>query len=631
MANAGNHLNGIKIMKKIKSYASFLLLLSLLFSCAKERREIEGEENAKLQLFASFKTMTKLAELPIDQINQDNKGFKNIGLYIYYSSDYNAGVVTKPYIRNMECKLAGNMIESLDGSPIYIYDEMTIVAFYPYNAAAPNFTTVADEQVYPISMGDYSAQTYIPYRAQTAINPTVAYKTTLNFIPKQTVKIEVVIVGGTTFTNPQILPNVDPMNAPPGEDKREQMVDRTTPFVNTGGGQSVTQFVSYIWTSNQNDLHHDNSKHFNNIINKDDIIFQSDELTLTATSTINFSEDRVFRYGYNMVTGEVFIPTSSKLVYDIASLRASPAGYQVCDIDLSSIPNWTPINVGGQTFDGGGHKISGLTITSLPLGGSVGLFGQVQGNANLKNINLVSPQININAGNSVANVGALCGVNNFQLILTSDQIAAMRQEIINSLPANVAAPVIDALLQDAVKKATSGTPTISGCRVSNASITLNGKSLKAGLFCGVNGNPNASANITDCYATGTINANIGQGIQNDTCFVSGFVGYNNANIIRSYTTATANAETYQSSPITLINKAAGFCNLGSSYAANTGAVTNCFTTQANTTPSVPQFINSWPTWSIYTGKWPVYNTNVYLWQSLGSRATSKYPMLVWER
>lgn len=618
-------------MKTVKLILAFTLISAMFFSCAKDL-EPKGVENGfALELSATFEPMTRVVELPVDQINVDNKGLKNIGLYIYYASDYGAGVVNKPYVRNMECKLMGNQLVPLSGELIYVYDKMTLVAFYPYNGAVNDFNTKSDELEYPITMGDYSQQKYIPYRAEVTIDPTVAYRVNLSFQPKQTSKIEVVLVGEQSFSNPKILPAVDPSDATGGADKREVMVDITNVYPNSGGGSKVTQYTAYVWTSGENDKHHDANKHFNNIINKGDIIFQSDELTLTATQTVNFAEQRIYRYGYNLSTGEVFIPTSSKLVHDLASLTASPTGYQVCDIDLSSVANWTPLNLYGGSYDGGGHKIKGMQITSLPVNGNAGLFGQLQGGAVLSNVNLVSPVITINAGTSVANVGALCAVNNFHLILSPADIAAMRAALKNSLPPGVADPVIDAMLADEILKVTGGTSVIKGCKVSDAVITLTGKSLKAGIFCGKNGDKDAPSTISDSYASGVINANIGVGALNDTCSVAGFVGVNNTKIATSYTTAVAKADAYSSgTPPVLINRAEGFCKLGSSYVINSGSVTSCFTVQSNTNPVVSLFSNSWPSWGVYTDKWPIYGSSYALWLTMGE-APSNYPKLVWER
>lgn len=78
------------------------------------------------------------------------------------------------------------------------------------------------------------------------------------------------------------------------------------------------------------------------------------------------------------------------------------------DIDLKSVENFTPIgkkdcNFIG-TFDGGGHTISNLTITSDK--DYVGLFGYVSGDGKIKNITLINAKVSGNA-----NVGGLVGYN----------------------------------------------------------------------------------------------------------------------------------------------------------------------------------------------------------------------------
>lgn len=111
--------------------------------------------------------------------------------------------------------------------------------------------------------------------------------------------------------------------------------------------------------------HHDGYAHENNKIEKGDILFQSNELTLMVPENIDFAKQpvyrQVYRYGYNMNTGEIFIPTSDNLVYDASTLQGAGSAYQVCDIDLSGI-SWTPKSYYSGVYDGGGHAIKNLLI-----------------------------------------------------------------------------------------------------------------------------------------------------------------------------------------------------------------------------------------------------------------------------
>lgn len=78
------------------------------------------------------------------------------------------------------------------------------------------------------------------------------------------------------------------------------------------------------------------------------------------------------------------------------------------DIDLSSIKNWTPINVvspDGLIFEGNGHTIKNMVITTKKDNQMVGLFGQMGGT--IQNLRLLDANVIIN--NDVNSVGLLAG------------------------------------------------------------------------------------------------------------------------------------------------------------------------------------------------------------------------------
>src|SRR5262249_21946211 len=91
------------------------------------------------------------------------------------------------------------------------------------------------------------------------------------------------------------------------------------------------------------------------------------------------------------------------------------AGYYclTTDIDLSSIPNWIPVGDSNNpftgAFDGAGHRISNLTISSTAA--SVGLFGVIRGGI-ITNVGLsnVSIQVTVTTTDTYPSVGSLAGV-----------------------------------------------------------------------------------------------------------------------------------------------------------------------------------------------------------------------------
>jgi hypothetical protein len=85
---------------------------------------------------------------------------------------------------------------------------------------------------------------------------------------------------------------------------------------------------------------------------------------------------------------------------------------QTADIDLASGGNFTPIGSRGSdesfygTYDGGGHTISGLTVSKEY--GNIGLFGVVKG-ATVRNVILLSPNVNATTTSNSVSLGALIG------------------------------------------------------------------------------------------------------------------------------------------------------------------------------------------------------------------------------
>ncbi|MBC2727058.1 InlB B-repeat-containing protein [Desulfosporosinus sp.] len=92
------------------------------------------------------------------------------------------------------------------------------------------------------------------------------------------------------------------------------------------------------------------------------------------------------------------------------------------DIDISGIPNWTPIGIytihtngfSGQ-FNGNGHYVSGMKITATTAGSNqytssyYGLFGYNSGT--IKNLGVVNGNLNITAGTNTFCVGGIAGGN----------------------------------------------------------------------------------------------------------------------------------------------------------------------------------------------------------------------------
>ncbi len=663
-------------MKHIFLVSAALLMLTL-YGCSEDalipEPPVEGE-GTLLNLYIGdiAETGTRLAELGGPGNISGGQGptngpdKKNLGLYIYYEDDYNAGTLTKPYVRNLECEVIDGRVAPVDGSSIYIYDRMTIVAFYPYNDKVDDYTFTAkkDEQKYFITEGDYSYQRYIPYRAETRVNPTTAYSISLWLHPVHTSKIQVVLVssnpdlfpGATTQTNGvvKLVPDIDPVGATEG-DKRENWVDVIEqPYGSApapeSSGLHVQRFSSYVWRNDDNSAPHhgNNTNHHDNTIKQGEVLLQSSALTLFFPEDITINEGRVYRYGYNIDTGELFIPTSETLVYDAQSLAAAGGGgYQVCDIDLTDVSNWTPVILSG-TYDGGGHAVKNMTISDIPADKTIGLFGSITGNSLLKNLSLEDPVIDIDFSTALPEdtlrVGGLVGKLN--RALTPAELDAIRNNLELNLPPGLPQSVIDALLAEAMAEFTVNTTSrVEGSKVANPAITVKGDNVIVGGIAGMVGDGEGyKGSIKDSYVSGgTIEVNAeNETVKQtyDNAWVGAFAGsLSNGTITNSYTTASAEAYVKKEEGVPPVisseDVAKGFSTI-QAYdelpATVSQTVTASFTDdlKENAETGVEEFDSAWPTWGLYPGDWPVVASTLgTYWGSLGS-TPSTYPTLVWE-
>lgn len=667
-------------MKRIIKYITYVwatFLAITLYSCSDEVVSQPGPtaEGTLLNLYiGNIATPgTRVTELggsgnisngerPTNDPNGGDK--KNIGLYIYYQVDYDANILSRPYVRNLECEVTDGRIVPKDKGDVYIYDRMTIVAFYPYNAEADDytFTNKNDEKKYPITESDYSRQYYIPYRAQANVNPTNAYHVSLNLVPQQTVKIQVVLVSDDESLFPEgtdgkdgkvkLVPAIDSQNNEEGTtgDRRENWVDIIEqPYGSAlnppSGGSRVQRYTSYIWKNNDpksidNPHHGDTPNHHDNTFKKGDILLQSEKLTLFFPEDLDIQEGNVYRYGYNLTTGEMFIPTSDNLIYDATTLASGKGGYQVCDINLKDYGDWAPVNLTG-TYDGGGHAIQNMEITNVPADRNIGLFGSVTGGGSIvKNLHLEKPVITVTNSDEteMLNVGGLVGQLNRSLTPEEEvqRIEALRNALIASLPPGLPQSVIDALLADMLKDYIgAGTSNIQGCKVSDPKITVTGSNVVVGGLAGtVGADENYKGAIKDSYVWGG-NIKINEGDDShENVWAGAFAGIlNGGTITNSYTTAEAEGYVKPTAPATTPEDVVkGFANVVNPAPDGTG-ISGSFTANPKGKEEgdgVTLFTSSWSSWGTTT-EWPkAHSTLGNYWGSMGSSATSTYPTLVWE-
>ena len=209
------------------------------------------------------------------------------------------------------------------------------------------------------------------------------------------------------------------------------------------------------------------------------------------------------------------------------------------NIDLTG-KDWTPIGTSFRnsytgTFDGGGHTIKGLTVTTNDQ--FVGLFGSLGKAGTVKNVVMEGVQITNNHGSGY--VGGVVG---------------------NS----------DGTIENcSVSGSVSGTAyvggvvgvqwfgSITGC---SSSATVKGM----GDVGGVAGQTNADATLTACYATGNVTIELGH---RDRVYVGGLVGCNaGSSVLACY--ATGN--------VTSTGSSTGNVYIGGFLGGNYATVTACY-------------------------------------------------------
>ena len=208
------------------------------------------------------------------------------------------------------------------------------------------------------------------------------------------------------------------------------------------------------------------------------------------------------------------------------------------DIDLTG-KGWTPIgtdydNAYTGTFDGGGHTIMGLTVTTNYQ--YVGLFGRLGEAGTVKNV-------------------VMEGVNNHSLGYAGGVVGFSRGGTIENC--SVSGSVSGTLCAGGVVGA-QWEASITGC---SSSATVKGTRYVGGVA----GETNSSATMAACYATGNVTIELGH---RDRVDVGGLVGFNAGRngLLACY--ATGN--------VTSTGSSAGKVYIGGLLGGNYTTVTACY-------------------------------------------------------
>ena len=192
--------------------------------------------------------------------------------------------------------------------------------------------------------------------------------------------------------------------------------------------------------------------------------------------------------------------------------------------------DWTPIgtsisNAYKGTFDGGGHTITGLTVTTSDQ--YVGLFGYIGSGGTVKDVTL--EEVKIESDNEMSAVGGVVGYSygNIENCSVSGSVSSnstaggvVGAQLSGSITGcSSSATVKGVTYAGGIAGYTNGGGSLTGC-YATGSISVENNTTNAAWAGGVVGS-NGSSTLTACYATGSVTSS-GSG----TIYAGGVTGTN---------------------------------------------------------------------------------------------------------
>ena len=245
--------------------------------------------------------------------------------------------------------------------------------------------------------------------------------------------------------------------------------------------------------------------------------------------------------GYTIESNGSYTVTSADGLMNIAKLvNGGKTDINItltADIDLTG-KNWTPIGTSFSnkytgTFDGGGHTIKGLTVTTYDQ--FVGLFGSIGNAGTVKNVMMEDVQITSNRSSGFA--GGVAGYSDGTIencsvsgsvsgtVYVGGVVGAQWEGSITGCSSS--ATVKGMVHVGGVVGQTNGSATLTAC-YATGNVTLEidpKKNIAGGGLVGMN----AGSSLLACYATGNVTST---GSSTGYVHIGGFLGDN-------YTTVTA--------------------------------------------------------------------------------------------
>ena len=212
------------------------------------------------------------------------------------------------------------------------------------------------------------------------------------------------------------------------------------------------------------------------------------------------------------------------------------------NINLTDM-DWTPIGIDYNhqytgTFNGGGHTITGLTVTGS--NEYAGLFGRIGSGGKVMNVKLEGVQIE--SDNEMSAVGGVAGYSygTIEYCSVSGSVSGSGSDgyggcIVGGVVGtqlggsitgcNTSATVKGVTYAGGIAGYTNGGGSLTGC-YATGSISVENNTTNAAWAGGVVGSNGASSTLTACYATGSVT-----GSGSGTIYVGGVTGSNNFGIL----------------------------------------------------------------------------------------------------
>ena len=247
--------------------------------------------------------------------------------------------------------------------------------------------------------------------------------------------------------------------------------------------------------------------------------------------------------GYTIESNGSYTVTSADGLMNIAKLvNGGKTDINItltADIDLTG-KNWTPIGTSFSnkytgTFDGGGHTIKGLTVTTNDQ--FVGLFGYLDKAGTVKNVVMEGIQITSNHVLMSGNTGGVVGYSwgTIENCSVSGSVSGtvyvggvVGAQIGGSITGCSSSATVKGTVDvGGVAGQTNSSATLTACYATgNVTIEINpAKNIAGGSLVGMN----AGSSLLACYATGNVTST---GSSTGKVHIGGFLGNN-------YTTVTA--------------------------------------------------------------------------------------------